>query len=210
MNVVITSRSLDKLEPVAKAVRAAGVQCKPIAFDFFAELPAYDAIAAQLKDLTVSLLRGSRSANALLYSTSLCQQVTVLVNNVGGSGISPIRHNTESTKLFIDRDIADFEKTLILNTRPLITMTVRSFFSASSRVLVLCAVFARVFALSRATAPFDLQSLCSDLAYVLLWCVCRTAYRGGPNAAPEDGRSHYQHFVARRRRRAALLQRLLG
>eukprot|EP00294_Goniomonas_avonlea_P001481 CAMPEP_0114560866 /NCGR_PEP_ID=MMETSP0114-20121206/11693_1 /TAXON_ID=31324 /ORGANISM="Goniomonas sp, Strain m" /LENGTH=306 /DNA_ID=CAMNT_0001746451 /DNA_START=23 /DNA_END=943 /DNA_ORIENTATION=+ len=93
-NVVIISRSLERLKPVADKIEKFGVKAKCIAFDFQTPNVAdYQKLATAFADLDVG----------------------VLVNNVGV--------NVDYPEVFLDHDQKDFEDILNANIRSLNQMT---------------------------------------------------------------------------------------
>ena len=124
LNVVVMARTKEKLDKLAKSItdQYSGVRVRVVPFDFSQEQAAYESMAKELSDIKVSVLVGAvlllcraRAANL----KGLCLQI----NNVGGSGLAPEYHTVESLKFFVDRKISDAEQTVLLNTRPLMTMT---------------------------------------------------------------------------------------
>jgi len=106
MNVVIMARTVEKLEKIAENLRAMyRVRVRPVSFDFSKPLSAYEEIAT------------------LLESAELKGKVTVLVNNVGGSGLDTVTHTTETLKYFVDRKVEDADACFQINIRPTIVMT---------------------------------------------------------------------------------------
>jgi len=81
------------------------VQVRPVAFDFSQPLSAYTQISE------------------LLQSDALRGKVTVLVNNVGGSGLDSVTHTQETLKWFVERKLEDADGCFQINIRPTIAMT---------------------------------------------------------------------------------------
>jgi len=106
MNVIIMARTLAKLEKIAENIRAMyRVRVHAVSFDFSQPLSAYSEI------------------NELLQSDGFRGKVTVLVNNVGGSGLDALTHTSETLKWFVDRKMEDADACFQINIRPTIAMT---------------------------------------------------------------------------------------
>jgi len=106
MNVVIMARTQSKLENIAENLRAMyRVQVKVVPFDFSQPLSAYSQISE------------------LFQSDALRGKITMLVNNVGGSGLDTVTHTTETLKWFVDRKLEDADSCFQINIRPTMFMT---------------------------------------------------------------------------------------
>jgi len=106
LNLIILARTKEKLDNIAENIRAIyKVQVRVIPFDFSVTLSEYQPLFDQLNH------------------EDLKGKITVLVNNVGGSGLDAATHTADSLKLFIDRDYSVADSCFQINLRPTLALT---------------------------------------------------------------------------------------